>query len=181
MQAFAPCFFGFLCYVGMADEREGACLWEWVRSGERSNWNENNRHASCAEWKYALQGQPAPSPPAGRSGALSVVARCSSRLWKGKSVSIHGYYSSFHYTLLYMVLGYEQVVLLGRTDGIIPPINTTQPIHFLRATCGPSVCGIYFNMNHTNLTNCAGVNLQLGKNSIRVSLTRPLGGSTPRD
>ena len=80
-----------------------------------------------------------------------------------------------------MVLGYEQVVLLGRTDGIIPPINTTQPIHFLRATCGPSVCGIYFNTNHTNLTNCAGVNLQLGKNSIRVSLTRPLGGFTPRD
>ena len=56
-----------------------------------------------------------------------------------------------------------------------------QPIHFLRATCGPSVCGIYFNTNHTNLTNCAGVNLQLGKNSIRVSLTRPLGGSTPCD
>ena len=71
-----------------------------------------------------------------------------------------------------MVLGYEQVVLLGRTDGIIPPINTTQPIHFLRATCGPSVCGIYFNTNHTNLTNCAGVNLQLGKNSIRVRLER---------
>ena len=23
-----------------------------------------------------------------------------------------------------MVLGYEQVVFLGRTDGIIPPINT---------------------------------------------------------
>ena len=121
------------------------------------------------------------TPPAGRSGALGVVARCPYRPWKGKSVSIHGYYSSFHYTLLYMVLGYEQVVLLGRTDGIIPPINTTQPIHFLRATCGPSVCGIYFNMNHTNLTNCAGVNLQLGKNSIRVSLTRPLGGSTPCD
>ena len=31
-----------------------------------------------------------------------------------------------------------------------------------------------FNTNHTNLTNCAGVNLQLGNNSTRVSLTCPL-------
>ena len=58
---------------------------------------------------------------------------------------------------------------------------TTQVVLDCEATCGPSVCGIYFNTNHTNLTNCAGVNLQLGNNSIRVSLTRPLGGSTPRD
>ena len=56
---------------------------------------------------------------------------------------------------------------------------TTQVVLDCEATCGPSVCGIYFNTNHTNLTNCAGVNLQQGNNSIRVSLTRPLGGSTP--
>ena len=49
---------------------------------------------------------------------------------------------------------------------------TTQVILDCEATCGPSVCGIYFNTNHTNLTNCAGVNLQQGNNSIRVSLTR---------
>ena len=39
---------------------------------------------------------------------------------------------------------------------------------FFRATCGPSVCGIYFNTNHTNFSNCVGVNLQQGNNSIRV-------------
>ena len=49
---------------------------------------------------------------------------------------------------------------------------TTQVVQDCEATCGPSVCGIYFNTNHTNLTNCAGVNLQLGKNSIRVRLER---------
>ena len=42
------------------------------------------------------------TPPAGRSGALGVVVRCPSRPWKGKSVSIRGYCSSFHYTILYM-------------------------------------------------------------------------------
>ena len=51
-------------------------------------------------------------------------------------------------------------------------VVTTQVVLDCEATCGPSVCGIYFNTNHTNLTNCAGVNLQLGNNSIRVSLTR---------
>ena len=49
---------------------------------------------------------------------------------------------------------------------------TTQIVLDCEATCGPSVCGVYFNTNHTNLTNCAGVNLQLGKNSIRVRLER---------
>ena len=39
-------------------------------------------------------------------------------------------------------------------------------------TCGPSVRGVYFNTNLTNLSNRAGSNLQLGNNSIRVSLTR---------
>ena len=53
-----------------------------------------------------------------------------------------------------------------------PELVTTQVVLDCEATCGPSVCGIYFNTNHTNLTNCAGVNLQLGNNSIRVSLTR---------
>ena len=42
---------------------------------------------------------------------------------------------------------------------------TTQVVIDCEATCGPSVCGIYFN---TNLTNCARVNLQQGNNSIRV-------------
>ena len=64
---------------------------------------------------------------------------------------------------------------------ILTRIVTTQVILDCESTCGPSVCGIYFNTNPTNLSNCAGVNLQLGNNSIRVSLTRPLGGSTPRD
>ena len=49
---------------------------------------------------------------------------------------------------------------------------TAQVVLDCEATCGPSFCGIYFNTNHTNLTNCAGVNLQLGNKSIRVSLTR---------
>ena len=49
---------------------------------------------------------------------------------------------------------------------------TTQVVLDCEATCGTAVCGIYFNTNHMNLTNCAGVNLQLGNNSIRVSLTR---------
>ena len=49
---------------------------------------------------------------------------------------------------------------------------TTQVVLDCEATCGPSVCGIYFNTNLTNLSNRAGVNLQLGSNSIRVSLTR---------
>ena len=34
---------------------------------------------------------------------------------------------------------------------------TTQVVLDCEATCVPSVCGIYFNTNHTNLTNCAGV------------------------
>ena len=50
---------------------------------------------------------------------------------------------------------------------------TTQVVLDYEATCGPSVCGIYFNTNHTNLTNCAGVNLQQGNNSIRVSFYTP--------
>ena len=58
---------------------------------------------------------------------------------------------------------------------------TTQGVLDCEATCGTAVCGIYFNTNHTNLTNCAGVNLQQGNNSIRVPLTRLLGGFTPRD
>ena len=35
----------------------------------------------------------------------------------------------------------------------------------LLATCGPSVCGIYFNTNLTNLSNCAG--LTFNKETIR--------------
>ena len=45
---------------------------------------------------------------------------------------------------------------------------TTQVVLDCEATCGPSVCGIYFNTNHTNLTNCAGVNLQQG-NTNRIT------------
>ena len=45
---------------------------------------------------------------------------------------------------------------------------TTQVVLDCEATCGPSVCGTYFNTNLTNLSNCAGVNLQQGNNSIRV-------------
>ena len=55
---------------------------------------------------------------------------------------------------------------------ILTRIVTTQVVLDCETTCGPSVCGIYFNTNLRNLTNCAGVNLQLGNNSIRVSLTR---------
>ena len=62
-----------------------------------------------------------------------------------------------------------------------PEMVTTLVVLDCEATCGHSVCGIYFNTNHTNLTNRAGVNLQQGNNSIRVSLTRTLGGSTPLD
>ena len=39
----------------------------------------------------------------------------------------------------------------------IPQMVTTQVVLDCEATCGPSVCGIYFNTNHTNLTNCAGL------------------------
>ena len=49
---------------------------------------------------------------------------------------------------------------------------TTLVVLDCEATCGLSVCGIYFNTNHTNLTNCAGVNLQQGNNSIRVKEAR---------
>ena len=34
---------------------------------------------------------------------------------------------------------------------------TTQVVLDCEATCGPSVCGIYFNTNLTNLSNCAGL------------------------
>ena len=55
---------------------------------------------------------------------------------------------------------------------------TTQVVLDCELTCEPSVCCIYFNTNHTNLTNCAGVNLQLGNNSIRVSLNTNLSNLT---
>ena len=42
---------------------------------------------------------------------------------------------------------------------------TTQVILDCEGTCGPSVCGIYFNTNLTNLSNCAG--LTYNKETIR--------------
>ena len=36
-------------------------------------------------------------------------------------------------------------------------VVTTQVVLDCEATCGPSVCGIYFNTNLTNLSNCAGL------------------------
>ena len=42
---------------------------------------------------------------------------------------------------------------------------TTQVVLDCEATCGPSVCGIYFNTNLTNLSNCAG--LTSNKETIR--------------
>ena len=43
---------------------------------------------------------------------------------------------------------------------------TTQVVLDCEATCEPSVCGIYFNTNHTNLSNCAG--LTSYKETIRL-------------
>ena len=85
--------------------------------------------------------------------------------------------ASFHLQLATSQTGFYGQKTLEQ----LPEMVTTQVAPDCEATCGPSVCGIYFNTNHTNLTNCAGVNLQLGNNSIRVFLTRPLGGFTPRD
>ena len=45
---------------------------------------------------------------------------------------------------------------------------TTQVVLECEVTCGPSVCGIYFNTNHTNLSNCAG--LTANKETIRFVL-----------
>ena len=42
---------------------------------------------------------------------------------------------------------------------------TTQVVLECEVTCGPSVCGIYFNTNLTNLSNCAG--LTSNKETIR--------------
>ena len=42
---------------------------------------------------------------------------------------------------------------------------TTQVVLECEVTCGPSVCGIYFNTNLTNLSNCAG--LTYNKETIR--------------
>ena len=75
---------------------------------------------------------------------------------------------------------YHTLFTLSKPVSVLSRV-TTQVVLDCEATCEPSVCGIYFNTNHTNLTNCAGVNLQQGNNSIRVSLTRPLGGFTPHD
>ena len=55
---------------------------------------------------------------------------------------------------------------------ILTRIVTTQVDLDCEATCGPSVYGIYLNTNLSNLTNRAGLNLRVGGNSIRVSLTR---------
>ena len=46
-----------------------------------------------------------------------------------------------------------------------PEMVTTQVVLDCEATCGPSVCGICFNTNLTNLTNCAG--LTSNKETIR--------------
>ena len=43
--------------------------------------------------------------------------------------------------------------------------GSTQVVLDCEATCGPSVCGIYFNTNLTNLSNCAG--LTSNKETIR--------------
>ena len=58
---------------------------------------------------------------------------------------------------------------------------TTQVVLDCETTFGTAVCGIYFNTNHTNLSNCTG--LTSNKETIRFVflLTRPLGGFTPRD
>ena len=42
---------------------------------------------------------------------------------------------------------------------------TIQVVLDCEATCGTAICGIYFNTNHTNLTNCAG--LTSNKETIR--------------
>ena len=43
--------------------------------------------------------------------------------------------------------------------------GSTQVVLDCEATCGPSVCGIYFNTNLSNLSNCAG--LTSNKETIR--------------
>ena len=44
-------------------------------------------------------------------------------------------------------------------------VVTTQVVLDCEATCGTAICGIYFNTNLTNLSNCAG--LTSNKETIR--------------